>query len=173
MQVFPRYPAIPNFTTGSNYVLPYIFVCNFRKDVSHCSTLYMNRRIHHAAQDNTVSDFSKVIPDDWLATGSNPARYQIELESEDVTVLSCPYTDGHTLYLKNNNITATIIDMEDNSVIAQEIFYGKYEDAALTCPDTYTFYYLTAEKRVGRPDPTEFEPWLTPIMEPLGFSFSP
>ena len=108
------------------------------------------------------------VPQSWLASGSSPARYRIDLTLQNNIVRSCPYTDNHTLNLINENLLASITDLEANKAIAQQSFEGKY--TSIDCPATRTFYNQTEEEVVGRPDKAEFKAWLLQVMDPLGFT---
>jgi len=108
------------------------------------------------------------VPTSWLAQGISPARYQIDLVTKTSRLMRCPYTNNHTLYLEDPNVTATVTDLEDNHVVARQTFNGKYDSPF--CPSTYTFGSATAVQWVGRIDDTEFVTWLQKTMTPLGFS---
>lgn len=113
------------------------------------------------------SHLDQEVPESWLAKGSSAPRYQIDLVLKHATLKSCPYTNNHTLYLQKQIVTATITDLEDQSVVGQKTFEGKYD--SLTCPQTHTFVGSTGDLTVATTDHKEFKAWLYEIMTPLGF----
>jgi|GEM_PF-6671774 len=120
------------------------------------------------SQNGGFSGMDSEVPQSWLASGSNPARYLISLTLQKTIVKSCPYTDNHTLNKVNNNLLVTITDLETNTVIALQTFEGIYSSA--DCPETRTFMYQTEEEVVGHAAPAEFKAWLLQVMAPLGFT---
>jgi WD40 repeat protein len=112
--------------------------------------------------------FTSVVPKDWLAKGTTPPRYELDLAPSTLTLRSCAYTGGHTLRLRQLNIAASITDLQSNRVIAQRTFYGKYE--SLTCPNTHSFIGKTDESTIGQADEMAFAAWLRTTMKSLGFA---
>jgi WD40 repeat protein len=141
-----------------------------------------------------VSDLSRRnIPLSWFAKGTSPARYHIGLDYEILpTSWTCPYgpigpeggpatLQTNTLYLKKVGVTATITDLENFEVVAQQAFLPWVMPAGQPslsqsgfpgCPSTWDFSkpYGSNEYFFGSLDDAEFSTWLLSTMAPLGFT---
>lgn len=117
-----------------------------------------------------VSGLSYAVPKHWLAPAGKPARYFIDVSKvTDSTIKSCPYTENHTLILKQHIDQVVITDLETNTEIARQSFTGKYTKDNLRCPQTRFFNEPVIEQVVTYPDSEGFTKWLAKVMAPYGF----
>ena len=116
----------------------------------------------------SVDGYNAIIPSEWLASGSQTARFQLDLEQGTTSFKSCSYTNNHTLSFSGFAITATITDWKDQRALAIQTFNGKENSSS--CPSEQFFTSQSANVIVSQPDQEDIKAWINEVMTPLGFS---